>query len=92
MSASTIREQISQAADKLLPAALHEAGISFHTRKKGDWRNCPCEWCSTKREATVVIASHWPKVRGHYVEDLRDGWREMRRREYRQKLNALKGS
>ncbi len=87
MSVVTLRQAIDNRAREIIAPALVAAGVMHH--KKG-WRNCPCSWCEKKREATLVIGSHVPKfVSGHYVEDMRDAWRDDKRRQYRKQLNIL---
>jgi hypothetical protein len=86
MSVETLRSAIASRAAELLPVALERAGVQAHKR---GWRKCPCSWCATKREATVVIGSPTPRYQnGVYVSSqaLRDIWREDKRREYRTKL------
>lgn len=87
MTVATLRAAIQERAQDLRVAALVSVGVVAH--KKG-WKNCPCSWCEKKREATVVIGSHVPRVwRGHYVEDMRDAWRDEMRVKYRAAMKQL---
>lgn len=87
MSVETLRAAIQERAHQLRGERLLAVGLTAHKRH---WRDCPCSWCSKKREATVVIGSHVPRVyRGFYVEDIRDAWREEQRVKYRAKLSEL---
>ncbi len=90
MTVETLRAAISERAQDLRVAALLSVGVSHHARRKGGWRQCPCSWCEKKREATVVIGSHVPRIwRGAYVEDIRYVWREEMRVKYRAALKQL---
>lgn len=86
MSVDSLREAINERAKQLVPTVLTDLGVTLH--KKG-WRDCPCSWCATKREATLVIGSHAPRYRGIFVEDLREVWREDQRLKYRRRLAGL---
>ena len=92
MTVATLRAAIADRAEDLRTAALVSVGMAHHSRRKGNWRQCPCSWCEKKREATVVIGSHVPHVwrdRGTYVEDIRHIWREDMRVKYRAALKQL---
>ena len=87
MSVDTLRSAIQERATELRGERLFVAGITAHKR---NWRSCPCSWCAKKREATVVIGSHVPRVyRGSYMEDIRDSWREEQRIKFRAALKEL---
>lgn len=87
MSVQSLRAAIAERAREIRVPALVAAGIIAHKRH---WRDCPCSWCDKKREATIVIGSHVPRLwRGRYVEDMRESWREEKRREYRKQLERL---
>lgn len=87
MSVETLRAAIKERAQDLRVAALLSVGVVHH--KKG-WKDCPCQWCAKKREATVVIGSRAPhSYRGSYVEDIREAWREDMRKKYRAALKQL---
>lgn len=87
MSVDTLRSAIQTRANELLGSALVSVGVVHH---KKEWRDCPCSWCEKKREATVVIGSHVPRVyKGRYVEDIRHIWREDMRAKYRKALKQL---
>lgn len=90
MTVATLRDAIAVRAQDLRIAALVSAGIAHHSRRKGNWRQCPCSWCEKKREATLVIGSHVPHIhRGLYVEDILHIWREEQRVKYRAALARL---
>jgi hypothetical protein len=87
VSVETLRAAISERAAELRVDALMSVGVVHH---KKSWRQCPCSWCDKKREATVVIGSHVPRVwRGQYVDDIRDVWREEMRQKYRAAMSRL---
>lgn len=90
MTVETLRQAIADRAASKRIGALVAAGISHHSRRKGEWRNCPCSWCEKKREATRVIGNQMPKIwSGRYVEDMRDAWRDDKRQKYRKALKEL---
>lgn len=91
MGVVALREAISKRADELMVPALMAAGLTSHKRQ---WRTCDCTWCAKKREATAVIGnlSHIPAYRfrkGHYVEDMREAYRDELRAGYRQSMRSL---
>lgn len=87
MSVASLRQAISDRARDLLVPALLEAGVVAH---KKNWRTCPCSWCAKKREATVVIGTHVPRMWGEQdAREMRNVWREERRQSYRKQLSAL---
>lgn len=88
MSVETLRVSIAQRAADLLPAALERVGIANHKR---GWKDCDCSWCETKREATAVIGSHVPHFIGVYTDGsgFREGWRDEKRRQFREQLKRL---
>ena len=99
MSVETLRAAILNRAQELRIAVLVSVGVTHH--KKG-WRNCPCSWCSKKREATFVIGRcvppsacaeehphHFYNYREVYIEDTRDARRDENRQKYRKLLQEL---
>lgn len=94
MSVETLRQAIAERTKQLLASRLEAVGLVYH---KKHWRDCPCSWCETKREATVVVGH----TRGHYESNYVDRlglrtWvdgREPVRQKYRSllKLKEMEG-
>lgn len=91
MTVETLRVAIQRRAQDLRIAALVSVGIAHHSRRKGDWRHCPCSWCEKKREATAVIGTVPQAWRwGRWVSDIRHSWRDEQRTKYRAALKQLR--
>lgn len=86
MSVDSLRQQISERAAELRGPLLVEAGVVAHKR---GWKECPCSWCATKREATIVIGTHVPRYKHAYAHSWKEDWREKKRIDYRKRLKAL---
>lgn len=56
MDYNELLKEVNVQVNEQLPEHLIPALVSQH-RHYRFWRSCPCEYCSLKREATIVIAN-----------------------------------
>lgn len=59
MTLEELRAEVERRVQAALPARLLDAGVVYHSRRKGMHRRCECSYCTARQWTTSYVGNAW---------------------------------